>query len=569
MRSLSRAAAFVCLPALAAAQTNFPPPPAPVGNPVTTDKVLLGMALFFEEQMSSTDTVACATCHDLARGGIDARATNGVHPGTDGTFGTADDRHASPGVARHSASALVGVASFGFGAQVTPRRAPTVINSAYQPSLFYDGRAANEPFRDPVTNQILISVGATVENLVLGPPVNPIEMGHVGRTWNDVAQKVAAAQPLYWASQLPQRLQNFVQGRTYPDLFQQAFGSAGVTPARIVMALASYLRTLNSDQSPWDRHLAGTYPLSYQEQVGLSLFTSPRFGATACNACHGDFEHRVRTEGPIVGQMTVVTTGYYGSPTPTRLLFHNIGVRPMGEDPGRSGVTGLTADQGRFRIANLRNVELSAPYFHNGSAASLLDAIDFYDRGGDFHANQAPGFLPRQYNVSERAALVAILCTLTDPRLVAGQAPFDRPVLGSQNGRLVRSLGPGMSTNSGRPVVAHAPIAPRRGASDFSLTLSGVSPGTFTLLMWDTATQPPDPAQYNFALALGPNFQCFAIGFAQPLPGAPGVGVARLPLPLPSDPAFQGVVLYAQWLALEPSGQAGLVTSNALRLELQ
>ncbi|MDO8348900.1 MAG: cytochrome c peroxidase, partial [Planctomycetota bacterium] len=355
----------------------------------------------------------------------------------------------------------------------------------------------------------------------------------------------------------------------YPDLFQQAFGSAGVTPTRIAMALASYIRTLNSDQSPWDRHLAGTYQLSPMEQLGLGLFRAPRLGATACNTCHGDFENRVRTEGPIVGQMTMVTSGYYGAPVPTRLLFHNIGVRPPAEDPGRATVTSVATDQGRFRIASLRNVELAAPHFHNGSAASLMDVMDFYDRGGDFHSNQAPSLLPRQYNATEKAALVAILAALTDPRVATGQAPFDQPVLGSKNGRLVTAIGPSPQANNGRPVTAHAPQAPWPGATGFRITLSGVSAGTFTLLMWDTATQPPDPGQNNLALALGPAFQCFAVGPAQPVPASPQNGAASVALSLPGDPSFHGVVLFTQWLAFESSGEAGLVTSNALRIELQ
>ncbi|HEX5050513.1 MAG TPA: cytochrome c peroxidase [Planctomycetota bacterium] len=63
----------ILLAAAAVAQTNFPPPPAPAGNPPSQAKALLGMALFFEEQLSSTNTVACATSHDLGRGGVDAR----------------------------------------------------------------------------------------------------------------------------------------------------------------------------------------------------------------------------------------------------------------------------------------------------------------------------------------------------------------------------------------------------------------------------------------------------------------------------------------------------------------
>lgn len=78
------------------------PPPAPAGNPVTAAKAYLGKALFWDEQVSSTRTVACGTCHFASNGGSDARAiansTRSRNPGADGVFDTADDVFASPGV---------------------------------------------------------------------------------------------------------------------------------------------------------------------------------------------------------------------------------------------------------------------------------------------------------------------------------------------------------------------------------------------------------------------------------------------------------------------------------------
>lgn len=217
------------------------------------------------------------------------------------------------------------------------------------------------------------------------------------------------------------------------------------------------------------------------------------------------------------------------------------------------------------RGANLRNVELAAPHFHNGSAATLADVIDFYDRGGNFHTNQAPGLLLRQYDATDKAGLVAILRTLTDPRVAAGVAPFDRPLLGAQNGRIVTDHGPGTRSSSRRPVVAHAPLAPRAGEPSFSVTLSGVTPGAFTLLMWDTDPRVPDPTLFNLGLLTGPAFLCVAIGPALTLPNAPGIGVANVPLPLPAT--ARGLLLYCQWMAFESPGWAGIVTSNSLRLQ--
>src|SRR5947199_7949661 len=78
------------------------PPPVPPGNPVSAAKAYLGKTLFWDEQLSSTRTVACGTCHFAANGGSDSRAIIGsvrsTNPGADGVFGTADDVFASPGV---------------------------------------------------------------------------------------------------------------------------------------------------------------------------------------------------------------------------------------------------------------------------------------------------------------------------------------------------------------------------------------------------------------------------------------------------------------------------------------
>jgi cytochrome c peroxidase len=536
-------AASLCA-ATALAQTNFPPPTAPAGNPVTPQKALLGMALFFEEQLSSTGTVACATCHDLARGGVDPRATTAVHPGPDGLYGTPDDRNASPGVASiQSSGTLAPTAAHGFGASVTPRRAPTVVNTGYHSALGYDGSKSS------------------LEQLIAVPPVNSVEMAHAGRTWNDVCAKLTAATPLVFASELPARLQNFIGTSTYPQLFQTVFGTAQVTQQRVVDAIATYLRTLNSDQSKWDRYRHGQVALTAQEQLGLQLFNSPANGATACRTCHGDFEASVGTTGPRVGQMGNPTGPvYYASPT--LLLFHNIGIRPNVEDPGRQLATNNVADAGRFRVPSLRNVELAAPYFHNGRAATLHEVLDFYDRGGDFHVNQAPSLTQRNYTVIEKDAIVAILRTLTDPRLAAGLYPFDRPRLGSETNRFPNSTGGGTSPT----IVAHAPFAPRLGESWFRIALSGAQPQAWTFLMFDTAIGTA-PGPFGVQLGLTPAFVMFTIGpsFA----GGIAAGTAQVPLPLPNAPALSGQTLFTQWLVLQPSSEGPFASSNALRITLQ
>jgi hypothetical protein len=232
---------------------------------------------------------------------------------------------------------------------------------------------------------------------------------------------------------------------------------------------------------------------------------------------------------------------------------------------GRQAVTSLVSDRGKFRVASLRNVELTAPYFHNGSADTLRQVLDFYDRGGDFHANQAPGLTTRNYTVPEKDAIIALLATLTDPRIAAGIQPFDKPTLGSQNGRFVTSIGQGGNTHSGH-LQAHAPFAPRLGEAWFTLTLSGATPGTPAYLMWDRAPR-SGPAPFNIELGMTPAFEMFSVGtmgwtFAIP------TGVIQAPLPLPNLPALSGQTLFAQWLVLQPSREWPLATSNALRIPL-
>jgi len=507
------------------------------------------MTLFFEEQLSSTGTVACATCHDFVRGGVDPRTSTARNPGADGILFTADDQRGSPGITTVMPDgALWPLPGRGFGPAITGRRAPTVINSGYHTHLTYDGSKQS------------------LEQLVPAPLFNVVEMGHFGRTWNDVITRVTNAVPLVFASNLPPRLQNFVASQTYPALFQTAFGTAGVTQQRIVDAIACYLRTLNSDQSKWDLVLHSQATLTTQEQQGLTLFNSTANGAVACKACHGDFENRVLQEGPIAGAMTTALSGYFGSPTPIRLVFHNTGVRPLQEDRGRQNVTQLPADAASFRVASLRNVELTAPYFHNGSAETLADAVQLYNRGGDFHANQAPNTGPRNYTQAEVDALVAVLRTLTDPRVAAGVQPFDRPLLGSQNGAFATSLGRGDTTSSGT-LVATAPWAPRLGEAWFRLGLTGATHGTPTFLMWDTAVS-GSPALWNFHLALTPSFQVLTTGLAQQIyPVA--YGSVQVPLPLPNTPSLTGQTFFAQWLVLEASQNWPVATSNVLRIPLR
>ena len=376
----------------------LPPVPVPAQNPQTPEKIVLGKILFWEEQLSSDDTVAWATCHLPEFGGSDPRSFTSAHPGPDAVFGNPNDVFGSPGVAKQECDGtMLDDTIFSFERQVTGRKAPTMINAAYSPTLFWDGRATGT-FVDPETGVVLIPNGGALESQAVGPILNSVEMACETRTWDDVRAKLESVTPLFFASNLtPDIVAALSTSPTYPDLFQAAFGTPDITAARIGFALASYQRTLISDQSPFDQFLAGVPgALTPQEANGRNAMQGQ------CGPCH---------TGPLL----------------TNHSFQNIGVRPPFEDLGRGDVTGVPPDNGRFRTPNLRNVALRAPYFHNGSEMTLAGVIDFYDAGGNFPSPDLPPInLPPMI---ENAIEAFLTNALTDPRVAASLPPFDHPTL--------------------------------------------------------------------------------------------------------------------------------------------
>jgi len=193
----------------------------------------LGKALFWDEQLSSTRTVACGTCHFATSGGSDARSsinsTRARNPGADAIFNTADDVFASPGVISNNSDGTYNwSAAYGFGEQVTGRKAKSYVDAGYSNTLFWDGRAT-ATFADPIGGGVVLQNGAALESQVLGPPVSAAEMAHVNRNWNEVAVRVAQAKPLALSPSVPAALNAWIDGRTYSQLFEEAFGTPEVT----------------------------------------------------------------------------------------------------------------------------------------------------------------------------------------------------------------------------------------------------------------------------------------------------------------------------------------------------
>lgn len=233
------------------------------------------------------------------------------------------------------------------------------------------------------------------------------------------------------------------------------------------LAVQMYEATLVSDDTPFDRFVDGDKKaLTKQQQQGMELF----FGDAKCANCHGGAEFtkasvnnaaNQRIETMIMGDNGVAT---YDNG------FYNIGVRPTHEDIGvgatdpfghplsesRLAANGSfkklvgrdpnvnvrpndrVAANGAFKTPGLRNIELTAPYFHNGGQATLRQVVDFYNRGGDFlKANikdADPDIERLGMNDKEKDALVAFMISLTDERVRNDAAPFDHPQLFIPNG---------------------------------------------------------------------------------------------------------------------------------------
>jgi hypothetical protein len=252
------------------------------------------------------------------------------------------------------------------------------------------------------------------------------------------------------------------------------------------------------------------------------------------------------------------TTPYGSLPVPNS---HNTGVRPVAEDPGVFVVTNSAPDQGRFKVPGLRNVALHGTWFHNGSQTSLTGVVDFYNRGGDFHVNQAVEILPRGLSSTIVSDIVAFLGSLTDPRVANEQMPFDRPRLGSESPNFAPTrFGHGTAGTGGRMphAVAHEPVL--RGAA-VTLAVENALPNTAAFLAWDT-----DVVQQGFSYAglqfyLGfYNFVAFYVGQTQ---SSNVGGYASQPITVPAIAALAGTRLYTQWLLIDPAGPIGATTSDA------
>jgi len=515
------------------ANAALPPVPTPVENPFSEAKRVLGKALFFEEQMSTSGAVACASCHVMGRAGADPRAAR--NPGLDGINNTADDIVASPGIIKSDGvNDYIRDAVFQLRPQVTSRTANSPINAAFAPALFWDGRAPGT-FKDPETGVTQILAGGALESQAVAPIVNNTEMAHAGLNWSGVADRLAAARPLNLATNLPTDLAAALPpGMTYPQLFEIAFGTREITAQRIAYAIATYERTLVSDQSPWDRFQAGqTNALTPQQVQGMN-----EFNVRHCNDCH--------------------TAPFF-----TDFSFRNIGLRPVAEDTGRQQFTNQTADRGKFKVPSLRNVGLKPGFMHNGQFNQIPQVIGFYAaaRGPNppqFQDNLDP-IIRNLVNVPANVAPLIddfIRNGLTDPRVANQTFPFDRPTLFREQAALQpTAAGAGRAGTGGITprTVVEAPAF--IGNSEFRIGLDGALGGS--------------------QVRLGLSFNAPIAGIITPTrwfdamtaagTGA-GNGYATQHWPLEVGEVAPNQVLYAQWFVTDAGAAGGTAASGAMRI---
>jgi cytochrome c peroxidase len=181
----------------------------------------------------------------------------------------------------------------------------------------------------------------------------------------------------------------------YKAAFDAAFPGEGVTPTTIVKALAAYERSLVCDETAWDKAQKGdAAALTDVQKKGQDLF----MGKAGCVACHAP---------PFFSTAYQAAGGAY----------FNIGIGTAGKpeadvDVGRFSVTKADADWAAFKVPTLRNIGKTAPYFHDGSVATLKEAVKLMASGGIKNKNLTPLMTDKQLSDEELDAIVAFLGAL-------------------------------------------------------------------------------------------------------------------------------------------------------------
>ncbi len=544
-------------------------PAAHPGNPFSVnaptqyqiDKQNLGKALFWDVQLSTDDTMSCGSCHGFGTGGTDGRPA-----GQASQFGAP-----SLGAFGVIPQSRVGANTiYGFNApsqetpSVTPFHTPTMVGAYMNRQQLWQKNASNVfNFAGGSFNN-----WSSLESQAAGPPTNQIEMAHQGLVWSPnqngagpLEDKLGAAAPLATVvpGSVPASIPTAWLTMSYDAVFDQVFAADpnpvinaanGATRVRVAMAIASYERTLVPDQAPID-----TNTMTAQEVQGFNIVRN-----SGCFVCHS-----------ISGNPQLVNTGTPNSNGTLVDRWDN-----LMSDGNLHDIFGFGNPRqvpgGGVKTPTLRNLALRRRFFHDGRGRvvggaalnTLPDIVDFYDidqnplnggLGGVFELN---GSGPNNsLTTNERNAVIAFLGNaLTDPRLVAGTAPFDSP-------QLYHTLLPFESLHTRPATPAPAGWQPRMivetpanvpkvggptewklGVSSRNATTGPLMPaGSAALLAIDVFDNLGGPLHLPNPILLGSS-------------AVTPQGFATINAPVPLSLALVGVIAKAQWAVVD------LVTSQ-------
>lgn len=259
--------------------------------------------------------------------------------------------------------------STGFEGRVTTRNSMSIVNPILQNNLFWDSRTKS------------------IHDLSLEPVRNHIEMG---------------------MENLDRLVEKLEKTEYYTPLFKKAFGTEDVTPELISKALSQFVGSITTNRAKHDIGMTNNFQnYSELEKLGMGVFN----GKGQCSSCHGgsNFSALDGPNDPYGG-------GSFGAPGDLRGAT-NIGLDLVYKDNGLGN--------GKFKIPGLRNIELTAPYMHDGRFKTLEEVVDHYSDGIKPHKHVDTKFTDgkgnvKQMNLSsiEKKALVAFLKTLTDTEMV-------------------------------------------------------------------------------------------------------------------------------------------------------
>ncbi|MFO1052046.1 MAG: cytochrome c peroxidase [Planctomycetota bacterium] len=547
-------------------------PAADAGNPFTpvatvyqNNRIQLGKALFWDEQLSTSSTMACATCHIPEWGGIDPRkpgvTANAFGQTVQGSLGVVPQEMTGGGTIDYG---FLAPPSSQETRMITPIHVPTMIGAYMFNQLFWDMRAG------PVFNFSgggpLFPNWSALENQSVGPPTSSTEMGHQNLAWASgvIENKLNKAAPLALVvpGSVPASIPAAWLTSNYRKVFDTVFAASvipaiaapvGVTRERIAMALASYMRTLVPDQAPID-----TNTMTRQELLGFDVFV-----ASGCVVCHSV------SGGPVMVNRGPGPIGTLANPWDNSFSDgqgHDI----FAANPARS--------IGRIKAPTLRNVGLRKRFFHDGLGRvvggtpfnSIPDIVDFYDidqdpanggLGGPFELRSLGG--GANLSAIERGAVIAFLSNaLTDPRVANGLPPFDHPKLFADavpfGSNLTKPSTPSIPGWTPLMIADVPPLVEKVGGSSWwkiGVGSNGAGLGgpampanSSAMLFFGTSDANPGPFYLTGPVWLGSQ-----------LSTPQGFATAHVPIVL--TPAMIGTPGYLQWMVIDPSGWVGFSES--------